>query len=69
MEVHLNQKRGLAVNQISLTGQIRHRINVLKSEQIGLKSFIQSDQILYQALEKAISELNWVLERLEEGEG
>jgi len=37
----------------------------LKTEQIGLRSFIQSDQALWEALEKAIQELTWVLNKLE----
>lgn len=49
----------------TITGQIRRRINELKSEQILLKPFIQSDQILWEALERAIVELNWVLNRME----
>lgn len=52
------------MNQAVLIGRIRDRINVLKSEQIGLKLFIQSDQNRHEALEKAISELNWVLETI-----
>ncbi|HHY15043.1 MAG TPA: hypothetical protein GX521_03095 [Firmicutes bacterium] len=48
----------------SLAMQIRGRINELKSEQIMLRPFIASDQALWEALEKAISELNWVLERV-----
>ncbi|HHT43705.1 MAG TPA: hypothetical protein GX014_09955 [Firmicutes bacterium] len=45
--------------------QVRERINQLKTEQIGLRSFIQSDQALWEALEKAIQELTWVLNKLE----
>ncbi|HHT69319.1 MAG TPA: hypothetical protein GXZ85_08710 [Firmicutes bacterium] len=56
------------MNQAVLIGRIRDRINVLKSEQIGLKLFIQSDQNRHEALEKAISELNWVLETIEHEE-
>lgn len=53
----------------SLALQIRGRINELKSEQILLRPFIASDQARWEALEKAISELNWVLERVvSEGE-
>jgi len=52
------------MNQAVLIGRIRDRITVLKSEQIGLKLFIQSDQNRHEALEKAISELNWVLETI-----
>ncbi len=52
------------MNREDLVGQIRDRINILKSEQVGLKLFIQSDQALYEALEKAIAELTWVLELL-----
>jgi hypothetical protein len=49
--------------------EIRGRIHELKSEQVRLKDFIQSDQVLFEALEKAISELNWVLTKMEsEGE-
>lgn len=56
------------MNQAVLIGRIRDRINVLKSEQIGLKLFIQSDHNRHEALEKAISELNWVLETIEHEE-
>lgn len=54
------------VNKNVLKGQIQDRINELKSEQIGLRLFIESDQNLWDALEKAIKELNWVLTKLEE---
>lgn len=49
----------------ALAEQIRTRINELKSEQIGLRSFIESDQNLWEALERAIKELYWVLSLLE----
>lgn len=52
----------------TLAIKIRGRINELRSEQILLRSFIESDQILWEALEKAITELNWVLKRVEEKE-
>ena len=45
---------GLVMNQLAIAGHIRDRINVLKSEQVGLK---------------AIFELNLVLEKLEKEEG
>lgn len=48
----------------NLANQVQNRINELKSEQIGLKLFIQSDQVLWEALEKAINELKWVLEKI-----
>mgnify|MGYP000959969478 CR=1 FL=1 len=48
-----------------LKTQIQDRINELKSEQIGLRLFIQSDQNLWDALERAINELYWVLGQLE----
>lgn len=49
--------------------EIRGRIHELKSEQVLLRPFIASDQMLIEALEKAISELNWVLTKVEaEGE-
>jgi hypothetical protein len=60
---------GLVMNQLAIAGHIRDRINVLKSEQVGLKPFIYSDQSRYEALEKAIFELNLVLEKLEKEEG
>lgn len=53
------------MNNQSLTLEIKNRINELKSEQIGLKMFIQSDQCLWEGFERAIKELTWVLERLE----
>ncbi|NMB02186.1 MAG: hypothetical protein GX971_11840 [Firmicutes bacterium] len=56
------------MNYEVLAGQIKARINELKSEQIGLRPFIQSDQNLWEALELAIKELNWVLSQLEEEE-
>lgn len=56
------------MNRFAVAGLIRDRINILKSEQVGLKLFIHSDQSRHEALEKAISELNWVLEQLEEEE-
>ena len=56
------------MNRLAVAGLIRDRINILKSEQVGLKLFIHSDQSRYEALEKAVSELNWVLEKLEQGE-
>lgn len=49
----------------ALAIKIRDRINELKSEQIGLKTFIASDQQLFEVLDKAISELNWVLAKME----
>ncbi len=48
----------------NLAMQIQGRINELRSEQIMLRTFIASDQAIWEALEKAISELNWVLERV-----
>lgn len=48
----------------SLALQIRGRINELKSEQIMLRPFIASDQARWEALERAIGELHWVLERV-----
>ncbi|MCK9525176.1 MAG: hypothetical protein M0R49_04525 [Limnochordia bacterium] len=53
------------MNRTVIAGYIQDRINILKSEQVGLKLFIQSDQCRHEALQKAISELNWVLEKLE----
>lgn len=53
----------------ALSLEIKGRIHELRSEQVQLRPFIASDQSLYEALEKAINELNWVLARLEaEGE-
>ena len=57
------------MSQLAIVEHIKNRINVLKSEQVGLKLFIQSDQCLHDGLERAISELNWVLEKLEEEQG
>jgi len=54
------------MNQHAIIGHIKDRINILKSEQIGLKPFIHSDQSRYEALEKAICELNLILKMLEE---
>lgn len=48
----------------NLALEITGRINELKSEQIMLRPFIASDQVRIDALEKAITELNWVLERV-----
>ncbi|NLJ74343.1 MAG: hypothetical protein GX331_05055 [Firmicutes bacterium] len=42
--------------------EIQTRINELKSEQVQLRTFIDSDVARREALEKAIEELNWVLE-------
>jgi diaminopimelate decarboxylase len=56
---------GFTMNLELLALQVRERINQLKTEQIGLRSFIQSDQALWEALEKAIQELTWVLNKLE----
>lgn len=58
------ERKELSMTCKSLAMQIRGRINELKSEQIMLRPFIASDQALWEALEKAISELNWVLERV-----
>lgn len=53
----------------ALAIEIQNRIHELKSEQVLLRPFIASDQRLHEALEKAISELNWVLGRVHaEGE-
>lgn len=64
MGVSCFRNEGFAVSKETVAGQVRDRINILKSEQVGLKTFIQSDQNLYEALEKAITELSWVLELL-----
>lgn len=64
MGVSCFRNEGFAMSNETITGQVRDRINILKSEQVGLKTFIQSDQNLYEALEKAITELSWVLELL-----
>ncbi|MGI6652145.1 MAG: hypothetical protein ACOX4Y_10385 [Limnochordia bacterium] len=53
------------MSQLTIVEHIRNRINILRSEQVGLKLFIQSDQCRHDALERAITELNWVLELLE----
>lgn len=53
----------------TLAREIQDRIHELKSEQIGLRSFIHSDQARWEALERAIAELTWVLNKLQtEGE-
>lgn len=52
----------------ALAGDIQGRINELRSEQVLLKSFIASDQSRWEALAKAIDELNWVLKRVESKE-
>ena len=44
--------------------QVQDRINELKSDQVRLRPFIASDQCLWEGLEKAVQELNWVLEKL-----
>lgn len=49
----------------SLALEIRGRIHELRSEQVRLRPFIASDQQLFEALEKAIFELNWVLDKME----
>lgn len=66
MRVSFLWNGGFIMSQGIIAGQIRDRINILKSEQVGLKMFIQSDQTLYEALEKAIAELTWVLDILVE---
>ncbi|MDI9414120.1 MAG: hypothetical protein QM401_11215 [Bacillota bacterium] len=48
-----------------LAAQVRNRINELRSEQVGLRNFIQSDQALWEILERSIKELKWVLELIE----
>ncbi|NLJ81344.1 MAG: hypothetical protein GX335_10005 [Firmicutes bacterium] len=48
-----------------LTRLIQGRINELRSEQVRLRTFIESDQSRWEALAKAIDELNWVLEWVE----
>ncbi|HPT82966.1 MAG TPA: hypothetical protein PLM25_03685 [Limnochordia bacterium] len=48
----------------TLARQVQARIYELRSEQVGLRPFIQSDQARWDALEKAIEELNWVLRKL-----
>lgn len=48
----------------NLAKEIQARINELKSEQVGLKPFIASDQNLWETLERGIQELNWVLDRV-----
>ena len=53
------------MNWTTIAEDIQDRINILKSEQVGLKLFIQSDQCRHEALQKAITELGWVLEKLE----
>ena len=53
----------------ALALEIRGRIHELKAEQVRLRPFIASDQELFDQLEKAISELNWVLTKTQsEGE-
>ncbi len=48
----------------SLAREVQARIYELRSEQVGLRPFIQSDQARWDALERAIEELNWVLSKL-----
>ena len=52
-------------NAKSLARQIQARIYEIRSEQVGLKTIIHSDQAPREALERAIEELNWVLRKLE----
>ncbi|HHY10601.1 MAG TPA: hypothetical protein GX528_08560 [Firmicutes bacterium] len=52
----------------ALADEIQDRILELKSEQVLLKPFIASDQSRWEALAKAIDELNWVLKRVESAE-
>lgn len=52
----------------ALAFRIQSRINELKSEQVRLKTFIESDQVRREALAKAIEELHWVLKQVA-GEG
>lgn len=61
-------KVGLIMDTMALAALIQDRINELKSEQIGLRSFIASDQCLWEGLEKAINELSWVLKKLKSKE-
>ena len=51
-----------------IASEIQTRINELKSEQVQLRTFIESDVARREALEKAIQELNWVLELVLTGE-
>ncbi|NMB20023.1 MAG: hypothetical protein GX979_04100 [Firmicutes bacterium] len=53
------------MNRTDVATYIKDRINILKSEQVGLKLFIQSDQCRHEALQKAITEMTWILEKLE----
>ena len=63
--MYLYGKGGWTMNRTDLAAYIQERINILKSEQVGLKLFIQSDQCRHEALQKAISELTWVVAKLE----
>jgi hypothetical protein len=56
------KREELLMGHKELAAQIRNRINELRSEQVMLRTFIASDQSRWEALEKAIGELNWVLQ-------
>jgi hypothetical protein len=45
------------MSQLTIVEHIRNRINILRSEQVGLKLFIQSDQCRHDALDRAITDL------------
>ncbi|HHT73367.1 MAG TPA: hypothetical protein GX008_06615 [Firmicutes bacterium] len=48
---------------------ITTRINELRFEQVHLRPYIESDRIRQEVLDRAIAELQWVLELItEEGE-
>ncbi|MGI6148942.1 MAG: hypothetical protein GX195_00430 [Firmicutes bacterium] len=46
----------------ALKEAISERINELRFEQVHLRSYIESDRLRKEVLEKAIAELQWVLE-------
>jgi hypothetical protein len=60
----LGKMMEMTCNCKALAREVQARIYELKSEQVGLKPFIQSDQVLWEALERAIEELTWVLNKL-----
>lgn len=47
---------------------IMTRINELRFEQVHLRPYIESDRIRKEVLEKAIAELQWVVDLIEQRE-
>lgn len=53
---------------VNLKEAIGERINELRFEQVHLRPYIESDRMRHEVLDKAIAELQWVLNLITEME-